>query len=264
MDLFKLENWCSRAVRLIRYRPDRNAVYAELYQHLEDRCASFTAKGIPEEEAKEMAVAAMGNPDEIAPQLAAIHRPFWGYCYRVTKWVLVLVAVVTLFHAFFFLTDEILQNDPPYDFYAEEPDGYWVRTSRAYYAEPNLSATLDGFRVTVRKVALRHGTSDPIHPDVIYLRLRITKPVPWADKPDMYLWFRAVDSLGNTYRSYAETDHSSPSLVACDVNYDPFGITFDLKLDNCVSRNAEWIELHYDRNGRDFVLRIDLTGGDVS
>ena len=123
---------------------------------------------------------------------------------------------------------------------------------------------MDGFRVTVKKVALRHDASDLTNPAEIYVRLRITKPVPWADTPDMYLWFWAVDSLGNTYRSYAETDHRSPSLVAGDLNYDPFGITFDLKLVDCVSRDAEWIELRYDRNGRDFVLRIGLTGGDVS
>ena len=265
MDLFKLENWCSRAVRQIRYPPDRNAVYKELYQHLQDRCESFTAKGIPDEEAKEMAVAAMGSPEEIAPQLAQIHRPFWGYCYSITKWVLVAAMVITLIHLFIFVTEKYDFWTMPYrDYHTAQPDGYWVRGERVYYAEPNVSASLDSFRLTVKKVTIRHNASVQDFPDRMYIRLRITKSVPWADNPDMYLWFRAVDSLGNTYRSYAETDHRSPYLGIAEQKDDPFGITLDFVLYDCVSRDAEWIELRYNRNGRDFVLRIDLTGGDAA
>lgn len=263
MDLFKLENWCSRAVRQIRYPPDRNAVYAELYQHLEDRCESFTAKGIPEEEAKEMAVAAMGNPEEIAPQLAKIHRPFWGYCYSITKWVLIVAMAITLFPLLFHLfgvqsyfsnPDDTLYDGQTHQHYGE----------KAFYAEPNETVKLDGYRITLKKVVRWEYDGDSIDPDHIFFRLQVTKPAPWADKLDIQPWIWAVDSLGNTYRCYAETDYQRPCVATFGNSHTPFLQTLDLGLDYCVSRDAEWVELHYDRSGRNFVLRIDLTGGDAS
>jgi len=36
----------------------------------------------------------------------------------------------------------------------------------------------------------------------------------------------------------------------------------DLWLNNFSSQEAQWIELRYDRDGRDIRLRIDLNGGE--
>lgn len=41
----------------------------------------------------------------------------------------------------------------------------------------------------------------------------------------------------------------------------PFSYTMELWLSNFRSEDADWIEIRYDREGRDIVLRIDLTGG---
>ena len=262
MNLFKLESWCSRAVRQIRYPPDRSAVYAELYQHLEDRCESFTAKGIPEEEAKEMAVAAMGSPEEIAPQLAKIHRPFWGYCYSVTKWVLIAAVVITLFPLLHSLFDKTPYINKPLDsFYDDTADQLYGE--RVFCAEPKDTVKLDGYRLTLEKVACWEDSRYSYSNDSIFFRLRITKPAPWADELDIHHWIRAVDSLGNTYRCYAETNGSQPCVAMYQKSRTLFSMTLDFGLRDCVSSNVEWIELHYDRSGRDFVLRIDMTGGDA-
>lgn len=36
---------------------------------------------------------------------------------------------------------------------------------------------------------------------------------------------------------------------------------YEMELTDFLSQDAQWIDLHYDRAGRDMVLRIDLTGG---
>ena len=75
--------WCKTAVSQIRYGPDNEAVYRELYAHLEDSYDHFLAQGYPAERAQGLALEAMGDPEEIAPQLGAIHKPWLGYIYRL-------------------------------------------------------------------------------------------------------------------------------------------------------------------------------------
>ena len=85
MKHWKLTQWCVRATGRIRYSPDRAAVHEELRQHLDDRSDGFLAKGFSEEEAIEKTLDAMGDPAELAPLLAQIHKPFWGYAQDVCK-----------------------------------------------------------------------------------------------------------------------------------------------------------------------------------
>jgi len=96
MEIFRFHNWCTRAVRGIKYKPDREAVWNELFNHLQDRQEDFMAQGLSENDARIKAMDAMGDPDEIAPLLAKIHRPFWGYAYSISKWILVLILCFAL------------------------------------------------------------------------------------------------------------------------------------------------------------------------
>ena len=71
--------WCRDAISGIRYWKDRNKVFGELYEHLEDRYDYFIEKGYTHEQAQKKTLEAMGDPMELAPQLAAIHKPHWAY-----------------------------------------------------------------------------------------------------------------------------------------------------------------------------------------
>ena len=97
MDKLEFMRWCAAAVAGIRYKPDRERVYDELYAHLEDRCAAMADAGVPEGDAVRRALAAMGSASEAAEQLAKIHRPFWGYLLRTARWLLLISAVIALF-----------------------------------------------------------------------------------------------------------------------------------------------------------------------
>lgn len=47
----KFFTWCRIAVKGIKYRPERDQVHKELYEHLEDRYESFRSRGWEQEEA---------------------------------------------------------------------------------------------------------------------------------------------------------------------------------------------------------------------
>ena len=79
MQHVELTHWCIHAVQKIKYPPDREKVYLELRQHLDDRCEDFLAQGMDADTAAKKACEVMGDPYEIADYLAAIYRPFWGY-----------------------------------------------------------------------------------------------------------------------------------------------------------------------------------------
>ena len=100
MKNYTFAKWCLEAVSQIKYTADRDEVYEELRAHLEDHRDALMEQGIPREEAEKRALEAMGSAKEIAPQLAAVHKPFWGYVYsimvRVTQ-VLAAFSVGLLF-----------------------------------------------------------------------------------------------------------------------------------------------------------------------
>ena len=76
----KLKKWCQAATDQIRYKPDRAEVEAELMAHMEDKADALRAQGIPEEELENAVLRSMGSAEAIAPQLAAIHKPWLRTC----------------------------------------------------------------------------------------------------------------------------------------------------------------------------------------
>lgn len=74
--MINFDDWCYHAVAEIRFKPDREAVFRELKNHLEDHYEYLLAQGTVPEKAMTLAMEAMGDPEEIAPQLGKIHKPW--------------------------------------------------------------------------------------------------------------------------------------------------------------------------------------------
>lgn len=85
--------WLRQATSKIRFAPDRDAVRRELAGHLEERVEAEKTRGLSQGEAESIATAAMGDPDALAEELGRIHSPWWGYCWRASRAVLILAAV---------------------------------------------------------------------------------------------------------------------------------------------------------------------------
>lgn len=88
--------WLREAVGGIKYPPDRRRVEKELYAHVMQRNRDFLKAGCTDREADKKACTAMGDPVEVRRDLAAIHRPFWGYAVLILRILVVCVFLWTL------------------------------------------------------------------------------------------------------------------------------------------------------------------------
>ena len=247
----KFYDWCRTATAKIAYPPDRSDVYAELYDHMMERYESFKVQGFAENDAAEKTVAAMGDPSELAPQLAAIHKPHWAYAMILTRVALIVLLAVSLVRFAFFLNDQhyIRLNGEHmlYDPFSEQ------QGSRLFYVLPEGETTADGYTFCVEKAAAWK--------DRAVVRVKVRNIRPWALESAAlkYMWVR--DSKGNAYVCHAEagrkTDHAvfvdseQVGLSAYDCNLYLYGDMEDVK----------WFELCYNRAGRTIRLWVDLTGG---
>ena len=264
------QNWCDAAVEGIIFPADRKKVRAELMDHLYDHYDDLVEQGVDRDTARTLALAAMGDANVIAPQLAAIHRPFWGYALQLTRAALVLTLCVVAWFLWATHTPYAsLGEDDSLWRYAEtfHQDQYsdWTRI---HYAEPNQSVECDGYTFTLTRAAVWHETY-PGEPhktqDHFYCRIEVVNPRPWAVHTNIADWFHAEDSLGNTYdRFYKSIQNYAPFVVSDAYHTGPGTWTHEIYLNGYCSQGAEWIELHYDRSGRDIVFRVDLTGGEAA
>lgn len=253
--------WCRDAVSMIKYTPDRNKVYTELYTHLEDRYESFLAKGVSEKEAEQMALEAMGDARELAPQLAAIHKPFWGYALSFIRVIAVIALVITIGCGIYYLVDQQpWYTDTLRDW--GEPQGM---QTLVYSGVSDAKDRMDGYTFRVTDVAVWRTTLDePIngkdYSDYLYLRLNVRKPVPWAMGQEALEAMWAVDSAGTYYDTVMRQSTEPDGIQYMGMIQRKGDQIYDLYFSS-VSEDIQWIELHYDRDGRNLVLRVDLTGG---
>lgn len=92
------ERWLDTAVSGIRFGLDQRAVRAELEGHIEDKMADLKRifPDIPPDEARDRALAGMGDPEELKEELARVHRPWLGWLWTVSRYLLCLVLLVNL------------------------------------------------------------------------------------------------------------------------------------------------------------------------
>lgn len=265
--------WCKTAVDQIRYGPDRKAVYDELHAHLEDRYEAELDRWETPEEAVEATLKAMGSATELAPQLAAVHRPFWGYLLSCTRWMIGFLLVLLAIDLVVFLgNNRGAETYVPwfYEHPGEELTNYWEdgagESVRLLDYNPDSEDSSDGFHFDVtRAVMVYSDYYDESEEDTYYFwfQIEVQSVLLWDQIDEIpHHDFFAVDSLGNTYCTFNEDMYTATPAVSGNLNQNnPFSYTMDMWLTNFHSQEAEWIEIRYDRDGRDIRLRIDLTGG---
>ncbi|MBP3701463.1 MAG: hypothetical protein J6I64_06210 [Lachnospiraceae bacterium] len=264
MKSWRFENWCQEAVAQIQYRPDREMVYRELQGHMEERYEACLERGMSEEEAEAWALSAMGSAAEIAPQLAEIHRPFWGYLLSASRYVLIVLACIMIVPLFRYVEWlDIRKPEYLYDFTGEHDpylDEEYNGGQRVLYVEPRCEDKSDGYTFRVTKAAVWERNSL----DTLHFQMDVVDPGVWTEDGDMGRWFWAEDSKGNRYVSFYESGACDRYVSGNSYRTGLFTRTYEMWLVGYENADVEWVTLHYDRAGRDIVLHMDLTGGEAN
>ena len=260
--------WLDEAVGQIRFKPDRSAVFEELNAHIRDRSDDMVSRGYPREEADERTLLAMGDPVEVGKQLDAVHKPWLGWLWVVSRWLAVLALLIVFWSL---IWGELFSNwdfkrmhqnrmlDPDIDVIVSESVGERRRT---FYREDNgMGAQWERYRFSIDRAALWE--------DDLYARLKVTGFLPWEEFLILNEAY-AVDSLGNYYQNFQsiyydwETDEKS-GWKQMDLGWGDYRTLTTWWYEFSIASldpEAEWVELRYDRAGQNLILRIDLTGGD--
>lgn len=85
--------WLGRALRPLRFPPDRRRAAAELSIHYQDRVDLNRKNGMCGAEAAKAALAAMGSPEETGRMLRELHSPRQGWALRIGRILLVLLLI---------------------------------------------------------------------------------------------------------------------------------------------------------------------------
>lgn len=251
--------WLDAATRGIRFKPDRMAVRAELFAHLEDKQADLRRifPDMTRGEAERRALESMGDPAELGRELAKIHKPWLGYLWVASRWAAILAAVAiaasvllggTWLEDVRWRVEDWLDNSEGEVISRalyEDGEPRWEGERLAVYA-PEAETRLGRCTISVPRAALWEEQGE----NTLYLELRLSYDLPWerSEGPLPYLW--AEDDQGNRYweqQGYTARGHQQTGLRWITVNM----IAED------VPRDLEYITLHY-LPGTDLNLRVDL------
>ena len=280
--------WCRDATRRIRYKPDRAAVEQELHEHMEDRYQSFLDRGFDPDEAAQKSVEAMGSAEEVSKLLVKLYNPVWPWLLKISRILIVIAFLLALFPVIEFVKHNIfcasmvssyysyqhyIDYDPYKDIDYLGEDGIGERL-QVY--EPEYHGSITQFPMTVTDIALwNYGVNINHRYDLLHIRMEMQHPslilTDIATDTVDYVW--AEDSEGNYYYSAAESihggsfgTHRKEAYIYGTVRDGGWGNrVMELTLVQFASHDAQWLDLHYDRDGRDYALRIYLNGeGDDS
>ena len=260
-----VDRWCSAAVERIRFQPDRNEVYWELYAHMQDQYEELLAAGYTERDAEKEVTAAMGDPEETALQLERIHRPFWGYALRAARWCLLIAAALALLIVPRYIKGLELRNARAWEGYFRETwDDKDGENRLDWYAEPKVRARCDGYTFTVTRAAQRSYVAWENHSydgNFFVFEVKVFNPRPWAEPCAAQRAFSAVDSLGNVYveTNSWSVDSAVPYVAVMQGHTGLLTWSWFVILNWNRSQEAEWIELRYRKSGRDLRLTVDLS-----
>ena len=182
MSYFYFLDFCRSVSRHIRFRPDRRGVEEELMDHLLDRRDTLKEAGVPDGEAEERAVAAMGDPAEIGRALDRYHSPLLGWTQIVVLWLVVLLGIAGLC-----LTARTLWEERPF---RAGDDETFQGTATALEGD---SIRVGDYTFTLEKVRQYPGYEGKR--DVSF-RLNITWLSPWLDVPEYSSEPRWADASG--------------------------------------------------------------------
>ena len=95
--------WINAVCEQVRFRPDHRSIEFELRDHYEEHVRDLIRLGRPRELAEERALEAMGNAQEVGRALDKVHKPWLGWLWEVSRFLVLALALL--------LAWKVWQND---------------------------------------------------------------------------------------------------------------------------------------------------------
>ena len=249
--------WVEEATRKIRFKPDRAAVARELLGHIQDLQEKYKGQGLSPYDAEMQATEDMGDPAAIADELGRLHRPYWGWLWRLSQWTLgILLAWAVLAGISYvqtYLAYPPTEIELPQLPEAVESNGAWTRRLLEHW-DIGGSVNLGGYRFTVPLAYLQEitytGPEDftPLQYELtVCLRAstwRFWEPIDGGQY--MILSHEAVDSAGTRYGRwepglFSEETHRS---YFCNTYADgPLAVWYEIELDIPDGEMPDWVDI---------------------
>lgn len=251
--------WAEEAVRGIVSPKERQSARQELLDHIDDHADALMAAGLPRSRALEQAIAAMGDPEETAKLLRKAHQPILTHLLQITKWVAIVLAVVTVWNTLLFpgWGNQMKQYIPakPEKHRLEQvvPDYDPVQWGAAVC--PDVQAQAGDYTVSFRYVTAAWNADSSSC--VVEIFLLFTPRFFWQEDAVPQPLFVLRDAAGHTWST---TQRMAKSLHT--VSY-PGRRQVHLIADLDFFPENGQLELTYTGSGQQFTLPIDLTGGVV-
>lgn len=250
----ELRNWVSDATKLIKFAPDREHVYNELFEHMEDAMDAYISAGYTHKEACQKTVEAMGDSNKVAENMAMIYRPFWGYLWKATR-ILSIIAVIILiincinFIFFLFSKEKYDYND----YFLSKDHGNYETKLNIY---PKNKVNVGDYTVSVPRIDIKKYDSNSIHADFV---LKVEHINPWLRGPMFYRYVYSSDNLGNvySYRDY-EIKSNSDSETCGNISYTGLFASYYEMWISYLDPNATEITIRFDGYGQSFALNIPI------
>ena len=261
----QLDRWCKTATEQIRFGPDRRRVAEELRNHLEDHRMSLIEQGMDQQEANLQALEAMGSAEELAPQLAAIHKPFWGRVIRICRILLVPLLVFSIFPMINYYGRSLAYSAP--DLEELYPDSYVEENGLTvqHLSPAKVSFSSDGSTFTVTDAMILTDQYGNTELQILVEQRCLLPSLEQVEYMMRYIpiteWFYVTDSAGTQYVPYHADRYSDNTFLSKDLRFGLFSCTMRYRIFDFVPDNVQWVDLSYARDGRSYTLRVDLTGG---
>lgn len=242
--------WLDTAVKKIRCGSDRRRVRRELKAHLDDAASSYS-NGMAQDsyDAYSMAVKNMGDAEEIAAELAKIHKPYLAQAVRIAVF-LALFSVITLGQ-----TEQLDINGKNYKVKSEKAnmECYFDASDGRLVYEMSSKTEVSEYKLWIdRAVMIPYNAKN----SCLLIELNIKTDRFDYLKPKFFHYITVEDEFGNVFK--ADVDRENNGLYFATnygyiTNHSKIAVYFDVK-----NEEARHYTVKYDRAGVSFALPVDL------
>ncbi|MBE6988108.1 MAG: hypothetical protein E7432_04935 [Ruminococcaceae bacterium] len=253
---YRFNVWAGSAVKLIKFKDDREKVRRELIDHMIDARDAYREAGFDPYEADTKAIENMGDPNLIANELSKLYRPFWGRLWKITQTlaVLAIIYIVTSLH--YMLTETNIFYD-----YNEYFEPMYENASERIVADISSldKVKINGYTITIpRAIVVEHEYDDK---KTVWFTMQLDNINPYLGNPRIKEEIYARDDKGKVFepRIMYANDYED-DLAGNPVRVSPFRTYYEMWLSGLDSDVKE-VTFYYDRFGLSFEINLPLVNG---